>query len=215
MRKSLQERESWRLEERRKEGRFTLILRVAVMEQYGRSSLCIVKNISPSGIQVKLYIGAIVDAPVSIRVADELPVHGHLCWVAKDTAGISFDQELDPTALLRVRQKLRPHRRRTLPRIAVGASATLRTGGRTRRARVCDISSVGARVRTRCSLIAGDRAMITLDGLPTMNAFVRWSDGEEFGLAFGTSHPDADHCELDRRSNSPECLTSRAATHEP
>lgn len=189
MRSSSKERDDWRLEERRKEARYTLILRVGVLQQGGRSSLCLVRNISPSGVQVKIYAQPIANAPVSIRVADEPAVHGRLVWIKDEIAGISFDEELDPVALLRVQQKLRPNRRRAMPRVAVEASATLRSGGRTRRAVVCDISSVGARVRTRSALAPGDRATITLDNLPTINAFVRWSDGEESGLSFETPIP--------------------------
>lgn len=189
VRRSSEESESWRLEERRREARYTLILRVGVLEQDGRSSLCLVRNISPAGVQVKIYAQPVPNARVSIRVADEPAVHGRLVWIKDETAGINFDEELDPAALLRVQQKLRPHRRRAIPRVAVEASATLRTGGRTRRAAVCDISSVGARVRTHSPLTPGDRAMVTLDNMPTISAYVRWSDGGESGLSFETPIP--------------------------
>ena len=189
MRESLNERNLSRLDDRRKEVRHTLILRVGVLEQRGRSSLCLVKNISPTGVQLKIYTKPVADERVSIRVADEGPVQGRLIWIKDDSAGISFDGELDPATLLRVQQKLRPHRRRTMPRIAVEASATLRTGGHTRRASVCDISSVGARVRTRSSLAPGDKAMVTLDDLPAISAYVRWTDGQQAGLSFETPIP--------------------------
>ena len=189
MRTSSAQCERWPIAERRNEKRYTLILRVGVLEQRGRSSLCLVKNISPTGVRVKVYTQPIPDAPVTIQVADEAPVGGHLIWSRDGSAGISFHEDLDPALLLRVRQKLKPHRRRAMPRVAVEASATLRTGGRTRRATVCDISSVGARVRTRTALTPGDRAMITFDNLPTISAFVRWSDSGESGLAFETPIP--------------------------
>ena len=76
-----------------------------------------------------------------------------------------------------------------MPRIDVDASATLRSGGRVCRARVCDISSLGARVRTTAPLRAGDRAVLAFADLPSLNAFVRWSDGGEFGLVFEAPIP--------------------------
>lgn len=76
-----------------------------------------------------------------------------------------------------------------MPRVAVEASATMHSGGRVCRAEVCDISSLGARVRTRAPLSAGDRAMITLADMPPIRAYVRWSDGEESGLVFETAIP--------------------------
>jgi hypothetical protein len=189
VRRLLNERDAWRLEERRKEARYTLILRVGVMEQDGKSSICLVKNISSTGAQVKVYTAAVADTKVALRVADEPPVHGQLVWLKEGIAGISFDDELDAATLLRVRQKLKPNRRRAMPRVAVHALAMLRAAGQTSSARVRDISSGGARVRARTTLMPGDRAMVSLDGLPTLSAYVRWNNGEECGVAFDTPIP--------------------------
>jgi hypothetical protein len=104
-------------------------------------------------------------------------------------AGISFQQELDAATLLRVQQKLKPNRRRTTPRVAVETIATLRTAGRTCRGNASDISSLGARVRTRSPLIAGGRVIVTFADLPPINAYVRWSNADESGLVFETPIP--------------------------
>jgi hypothetical protein len=189
MRKSHDGQDVWRLEERRSEARFTLILRVGILEQQGKSSLCLVKNISSWGIRLKFYVRPTTEAEASIRLADEPPVEGRIVWIEGDDAGMRFDGELDTATLLRVQQKLRPNRRRSTPRVSVHASATLRTGGRTCRATVCDISSLGARIRTHSALTKGDRAVICFADLPSLNAFVRWSDGEESGLVFETPIP--------------------------
>jgi hypothetical protein len=185
----IEDREAEVAQERRSEARYKLILRVGVLEQSGRSSLCLVKNISSMGAQVKFYVQPVVGAEVSIRVADESPVHGQLAWVSQDMAGISFQEELDTATLLRVQQKLRSNRRRAIPRVNVDAIATLRSGGRTCRATLCDISSVGARVRTHGALVAGDIAMVTFADLPAIKAYVRWTAGDESGLAFETPMP--------------------------
>jgi len=186
---SLKEQGASRLAERRKDARYTLILRVGLLEQGGKSSLCLVKNISSTGVKVKIYTQPVRNSDVCLRVADEAPVHGHLVWVEGDVAGINFHEELDAATLLRVQQKLRPNRRRAMPRVAVEAVATLRTGGQTFRATICDISSLGARVRTRSGLVAGDRVMAALQDLPPIKAYVRWSDGEDSGLVFETAIP--------------------------
>ena len=175
--------------ERRKEARFTLILRVGVLEQLGKSSLCLVKNISATGVQLKCYSKPITGGPASIRVADEAAVLGRIIWFKGGIAGMNFYEELDTATLLRVQQKLKPNRRRSMPRVEVQASAILRTGGKTQRAVVRDISSVGARVRTHSTLKSGDRAVIEFADLPALRGFVRWSDGEEAGLAFETTIP--------------------------
>lgn len=189
MRSSLKEQDGWRLEERRKESRFTLILRAAILEQEGRSSFCLVKNISSTGVQLKVYSSAVIDTEAVLLVADEPAIRGRVVWMKDDTAGINFEDELDAPTLLRVQQKLRPNRRRAIPRMSVAASALLHSGGRTFRATVCDVSSLGARVRAPCMLADGDRAVVQLRDLPAINAYVRWSEGEEAGLVFETPIP--------------------------
>ena len=181
--------EDFELAERRKEARHKLILRVGVLEQGGKSALCLVKNISPSGVQIKCYAPPIVDSEASIRVADEAPIRGRLLWVEDDIAGMSFDEELEPAELLRVQQKLRPNRRRATPRVNIEAAAYLRTGGHIYRAAVCDISSMGARIKTSSPLKRGDRAIVTLSDLPSLESYVRWTAGDEAGLVFETPIP--------------------------
>lgn len=189
MRNSKTQGDASRLNERRRQARYTLILRVGVLEQYGKSSLCLVKNISSSGVQLKCYSRPVVEGHASIRVADEAPVRGRIVWLEDDIAGMNFETELNAEALLRVRQKLRPQRRRATPRVNVEASACLRTGGRICRAVICDISSMGARVRTTSPLVPGDRAIVTLTDLPALDAYVRWTSGDEAGVVFETPIP--------------------------
>jgi len=176
--------------ERRKEARYTLVLRAGLLEQDGRSFFCLVNNISVSGLELEFYTRPMLDADAVLRVADEPPVKGRIVWINKDRAGISFHEALDAPTLLRVQQKLRPNRRRAIPRMSVEASALVRAAGRSRRAVVCDISSLGARVRTDSPLLsAGDRTVVELTDLPSINAYVRWSDGQECGLIFETPIP--------------------------
>lgn len=175
-------------DERRNEERQTLILRAGVVEQHGVKALCLINNISSRGIQFKYYAAPEL-GPAAVWIADETAVQGRIAWVKNGLAGMSFAEEMDTQTLLRVQQKLRPNRRRSMPRIELGATAVIRTGGQTRRAELCDISSLGAQVRTRTPLKPGDRAVIEFAGLPSLNAFVRWNDGDASGLAFETPIP--------------------------
>jgi len=175
--------------ERRKEFRYTLILRVGVLEQAGKASLCLVKNISSSGLQLKCYARPTAEAEASIRVADEAPLFGRILWLSDDVAGMTFDNELDTATLLRVQQKLRPNRRRSTPRVNIEANACVRSGGRIQAAVIHDISCMGARITTTSPLNVGDRAIVTLRDLPALPSYVRWSEGEEAGLVFEAPIP--------------------------
>lgn len=189
LRNSIDIREAWRLQERRKEARYTLILRAGLLEQNGKASFCLVKNISTTGVQLKVYSHPVLNTNATLRAADEQPIPGHVVWINGDNAGLSLDEELDAATVLRVQQKLRPNKRRALPRMQIAAAALLRTGGRVLRASVQDISSLGARVRADAELQSGDRTMVELAGLPAIGAYVRWADGPEAGLAFETPIP--------------------------
>lgn len=189
MRRSTGKLDAWRLEERRKEARYTLILRAGVLEQNGKTSFCLVKNISTTGVQVKVYAQPELGADASLRVADEQPVTGRVAWIKGDVAGISLHDELDAATLLRVQQKLRPNKRRAFPRLSIEAAALLRSRGRVIRAEVQDISSLGARVRASGDLAVDERTIVELADLPSIHAYVRWVDGEEAGLSFETPIP--------------------------
>ena len=170
--------------ERRSQERHTLILRAGLLEQKGRRVLCLAKNISASGIQVKLYTSVSVDDDVRICVADEEPLEGRIVWISDGIAGIRFNKRIDPQTLLRFQQKLRPTRRRSMPRVKVGGYSCVRIGGRNIRSTLRDISSMGARISTSKPLEPGGVALVSLPGLAEIRAFVRWVDGCDCGLVF-------------------------------
>ena len=177
------------LPDRRSTARQKMVLRVGLLQAGGRTSFCLVKNISASGVQVKLYAHIVPGCEVSLTVGDESPLAGQLKWVRAPLAGIEFNDALAPTSLLRVTQKLSPSRRRSSPRANTKASVILTSNGRSVSAELCDISTSGARVRTRRPLVADSSVLLGVSGMPPLRAYVRWSDEEEIGLSFAAPIP--------------------------
>ena len=175
--------------DRRADGRPTMVLRVGLLAYEGKSSFCILRNISTNGVQVKLYSAVCEGADVSLRVGDECPLEGRVVWARQGIAGIAFKGALDPNTLLRVRQMAAPHRRRTSPRAPASAFGILRTGGQEYSAQLCDISASGAKILTAKSVEFGPTAVLVLPNLPALRAFVRWTQGQETGLVFETPIP--------------------------
>lgn len=169
---------------RRSQKRHSMILRVGVIEQAERTAFCLVRSISQTGVQVRLYTSEFNAGPAVIRIADEEAIAGEIVWKQGSYAGISFEGGIDLDTLLRFQQKLTATRRRSLPRINVAARAVLRTGGRNFPAFLCDISSFGLKVRTFRALRDERAALVTLPDLPSLRAYVRWTDGLESGLTF-------------------------------
>ena len=165
-----------------------MVLRVGLLEQQGKSSFCLLRNISPKGVQVKLY-STVSDGPVGLRVGDECIISGRIVWARNGLAGIAFDDALDPTLLLRVRQVLGPNRRRASPRARASAFAILRTGGREYSAKLCDISTSGAKILTVKPIDPGRNAVLLLPKMPPLRAFVRWTQEQDTGLIFETPIP--------------------------
>lgn len=176
-------------DERRSNQRHRMILRIGVLSQDGKTSFCLVRNVSAGGVQVKLYTASFGIGDVTFRVADEDPFSARIAWISNGIAGIRFDENIEPAALLRLQQKLSPVRRRSSPRIRASASAAIRIGGRTLRASLCDISSMGARVRVSRPLPVGGTALIRFPDMPELRAFVRWTEESDSGLAFETPIP--------------------------
>lgn len=175
--------------DRRSADRHKLVLRVGLIEQDGRSIFCLVKNISSAGVQVKPYGRVSQGISSSLRVGDEDPIAGTLVWSRDGLAGIAFENPLNPETLLRIGQKMVPHKRRTAPRVTRYLRGCLKTAGVRHPATICDISMMGARVRTVQPVTFGEVTTIEVPGLPALRAMVRWADGAEYGLSFHTPLP--------------------------
>ncbi len=174
---------------RRSADRQKLILRVGLLEQDGRQIFCLVRNISPAGVQVKPYSRVIESDAISLQVGDENPIPGTAVWDRNGLVGIRFKQSLNPQALLRIGQKMMAQRRRNAPRVTTDLKGCLRTGGLKYSTTVCDLSMVGARLRMDERVAFGETAQLEVSGLPSMDAHVRWSDGAEHGVSFPTPLP--------------------------
>ena len=167
----------------------TMVLRVGLLEFQGKSSFCLLRKISANGVQVKLYSPVCEGVEVSLRVGDENLLRGRVAWVHTGLAGIEFEDALDPRTLLRVRQMAPSQRRRASPRVQASDFALLRTGGQEYSAKLCDISSSGAKLLTARSIQHGRTAMLLLPELPALPAFVRWTQGKDTGLVFASPIP--------------------------
>jgi len=165
------------------------VLRVGLLDDGSRASICLIRNISETGIQVKAYAPLHVGKELSVRVGDEEPIPGTVVWVKETFAGIRFANLLAPEMLLRASGAMAAARRRSAPRLRTEARATLRTGGDAYSARICDISTSGAKLRTSRPIAAAGSAALHIPELPPLTGFIRWIDDLEVGLSFESPIP--------------------------
>lgn len=175
--------------DRRSQGRERIIFRVGLLIEGASVGFCLVKNISSTGAQVKLYGDVDLGSNVTLQIADDEPVRGRIAWIRDDLAGITFEQAVAPEALLRAAQKLAPTKRRSTPRVKTSARVVLRTDGKIYAASLCDISTSGAKIRTFRPAKLGTCASITIPDFPPMKTYVRWSDETHVGLTFDRHLP--------------------------
>ena len=175
--------------ERRSTKRQTMVLRVGILEHDGRTSFCIVKNISSHGVQVKLFGRLVPGSDVRLQIGDEDSLVGRAVWLRDQLAGIAFASALDATTLLRVTQNLAATKRRSTPRLNASARLLLRTGGKTYSGELRDISASGARIRTTKPVSSDHSITLDLPDLPPLKAYVRWTDETEVGVVFETPIP--------------------------
>lgn len=175
--------------ERRQRTRQRMVLRVGIIDDGQRPSFCLVRNISPAGVQVKLFGRLARGSEVRLKVGDEDPLPGRVMWVRDQIAGIRFNAMLEPERMLRVTQQLAPTRRRSSPRVSASARAILRTDGRRYSAELCDISTSGAKVRTERVVTLGKSVILALPDMPTIKAYIRWVAEREAGLVFESPVP--------------------------
>lgn len=174
---------------RRVHDRATLVLRIGLLEYQGKASFCRLRNISPQGVQVKLYSSIAPGTHVGLRIGDEESLAGRVAWAKDGLGGIAFEECLDPETLLRVRQISAPQRRRCSPRACTSSSAILRSGGQEYSAKLCDISASGAKIWTARPIDAEHTAVLLLPKMPGLRAFVRWTHGQHAGLSFESPIP--------------------------
>jgi hypothetical protein len=169
--------------------REALVLRVGIITDAARTSFCLVKNISSTGVQVKLYGRAAVGSDVMIRVGDEQAIAGRVVWTDDRLAGIEFLERLEPESL-----PSRDAETADLPSAVFAAGEYDRAsadqdGGQAMRGGSVRRFGIGARVQLNKLLEVGPSVMISLTDLPSVRAFVRWQDGRELGLSFEPPFP--------------------------
>jgi hypothetical protein len=166
--------------EQRRAPRFTLLIRTAKLVSDGREYLCVIRDISATGLSVRLFHPLPTDCPLALELGDGQQVGLKRVWEDGDAMGLLFERELDPRVLL---DQKSTYRRRPV-RLRLELEGTIAAGDRHHRIEVRNLSQQGACVVCEERLAIGQRVTLEMDGLPAIRATVRWRDVREFGLVF-------------------------------
>lgn len=160
------------------------LLKAAKLVTDGIEGLCLVRNMSPSGLMADVYFPVERGTEVIVMLTEDVPMSGTVDWVRGSTIGIAFREEIEVADVLAGFGRTVSGQRIRMPRLQVEARAMLRLGAHILSVRVCDISQGGARVDVQPPANVGIDAVITMERFHPVQGVIRWCRGSEAGVSF-------------------------------
>jgi hypothetical protein len=170
--------------ERRGQQRHTTLLRVALLHAGGVKDICVVKNISSSGLSARAYKALAMGEPVQIEFRSGELLAGSVVWARDREIGIAFPRAIDVEAVLASRWVTEIGRARNLPRVQVTCQGQLKTASGSSNVMLRDISQAGARLQIETPPSHAGEVILSLPDLPPVAGVLRWVSGNELGVSF-------------------------------
>jgi len=161
--------------------RLTLLIRTAKLVADGREFLCIVRNVSASGVKVRIFHPLPRHETLLLETdnGDRHPVE--LIWDTHDHAGFRFTEEVDFQRFIDETPGLLPKRK---VRVKVALEARIHAGSEISKATICDISQQGGCIKCEKWLLLDELVRIETKVLPPIYAKVRWRRDSQYGVIF-------------------------------
>lgn len=166
--------------EQRTAARYTPLIRTAKLIGASGEFLCVVSDISATGVSVRLFHRLPEDRRLRLEMpnGDQLPLEA--VWQAEGRAGFRFagPVDLDRVVAGRGEWPKRPIRLNLEMPISLSGLGGQSEGS------LCNISSQGAQVECSSRLALDQRLRMKGEFLPEVEARVRWRHGTRYGLVF-------------------------------
>lgn len=170
--------------EERAAPRFRTLLQSARLIDEKNQSLCIVRDVSETGMKVRLFGTVKLGDRVCVEFKGGRNVFASVRWIEDRFAGLAFETPID---LQQIFDTAQPDYSYRAPRLELDATAKV-TFGRVQTAMaILDISISGIKLLGGDALIRGETVMIDIEGLIKCNAVVKWKASDLVGVEF--EHP--------------------------
>lgn len=166
--------------DQRAQPRLSLILRAAKLIGPSGEFLCIVRDISESGVRLRLFHPIVDQADLSLEIVAGQRFGIEKVWENSDEAGFRFTNTIDVQLFLNGKG---PFPKRSV-RLHLLYPARLGYLDRTAAAVIHDLSREGARIETAEHLAIAQAIRLESDHLPALEATVRWRRQPYYGLVF-------------------------------
>lgn len=193
--------------EERAAPRFTLLIRSAKLVAPRGQFLCVIRDVSATGISLRGFHSLPDGAPLflELQTGDRHPIER--VWSRGLEAGYRFGAHVEVGNLI---AETGEYPKRPL-RLDLELPLHLQWGGERVEADLVNLSQQGARIACPHFLAIGQPLWLVSDRLPEIEARVRWRDGERYGLAFGTTFNLRDFALLGARLQCPALLATQPA----
>lgn len=161
--------------------RISLMLRAAKLVTPGGEFLCILRDVSATGIKARLFHALPPAGPLELELGSGERFALEPVWERDDHAGFRFAAgEIDLAGLVDEAGAL-PKRQL---RLKLDLPVELASGGMVRTGTLRDLSQHGALIELDHFLALQQLVRVRADGLPERHARVRWRRGKAHGLVF-------------------------------
>jgi hypothetical protein len=167
--------------EKRSGERFTLLIRTAKLVAPSGEYLCVIRDVSQEGLKARLFQPLPVDEPLDIELATGDRERVEPIWQQGDLAGFRFTTRVPLERLLAAAP---PGRKKRPVRLHVALPVRVVVNGQSLAADFRDISQHGASLECAAHLAVGQRVHLECEGLPPLDARVRWRRQPHYGVIF-------------------------------
>lgn len=169
-------------QERRRAVRHTTVFQVAKLCAGRSEELCILRDISDTGLRAEIYNIVDPGEPVTFEMRTGHRVSGKVIWARDNSIGVEFDQRVSvPEVLAHCSFDDRLGRMRP-PRIEVRMRGMLLAGRDLVDVEIRNVSQAGMKVAPGQPLLPAMDVAVRLQGIGQRGAKVRWYREGEAGL---------------------------------
>ncbi len=173
--------------------RFTLLIRAAKLVTRAGEYLCVIRDVSESGISVRIFHPLPVHGAMEVELQNGDRHQVELVWQEEERAGFRFANAADIERM--IQSPSRFNKRAIRLNVSVAAEVTTREG-MVEQVEITDISQQGAKISCSCRFAIDGRVTISAEGLPETEAKVRWRRDGTCGLIFEDTYQYGDFARI-------------------
>lgn len=167
---------------RRAAPRFTLLIRAARLVLDGRDHLCVIRDVSATGMKIRLFHPLPPHRSLAIGLGKSDCIAAHVAWTEGDHVGLRFHAPQSVEVLLDAE---RGSEGRQPLQLAITLEALVHAGCSAMPARIVSLAQQAARIEVPQKLVVGEQVRLQTAMLPPLLARVRSQRSEaDIGVGY-------------------------------